>query len=202
MRAQNIINKTLLLIAGLYIFASTSLFAQANTYTVRKEDSHIGFSIYKWAVFKEEGRFKDFSGSIVYDRKNPTSSRVEFIVMVKSIDSRNDGRDSALRSEEFFHVERHPTLTFKSTQVTARGADTLLVSGDLTMRGVTRRITIPVKVLGTHRVRDIGELAGFESTFTVNREDFGIARGWDIISTEATIHLMIGAASRVSSTSL
>jgi len=122
--------------------------------------------------------------------------------MAKSIDSRNDDRDSALRSEEFFHVERYPTLTFKSTQVSARSADSLLITGELTMRGVSKRITIPVRVHGVNRVPNLGELAGFESTFTVNREDFGIARGWDIISKEAAIHLMIGAASQVSSTSL
>jgi polyisoprenoid-binding protein YceI len=171
------------------------LWAQAKTFTVRKEDSHIGFSIYKWAVFKEEGRFKDFAGTIVYDPKNPTASQVELTVQAKSIDSRDDGRDSALRSREFFHVEKYPTLSFKSAQVTAKGADTLLVTGDLTMRGVVKRMTIPVKVLGINRVRNHGELAGFESSFIVSREDFGIARGWDIIGKEATIHLIIGAAS-------
>jgi len=202
MNARNIFGKTLLLVAAVHICASASLFAQAKTYTVRKEDSHIDFAIYKWSVFKEEGRFKDFSGTVVYDPKNPTASRVEFTVMAKSIDSRNDGRDSALRSEEFFYVKRYPTLSFRSTQVAAKGADTLLVTGDLTMRGVSKHITIPVRVHGVNRVRNLGELAGFESMFTVNREDFGIARGWDIISKEATIHLMIGAASQVSSTSL
>jgi polyisoprenoid-binding protein YceI len=77
---MNARNRILLFIAAVHIFASPSLFAQPKTYTVRKEDSHIGFSIYKWAVFKEEGRFKDFSGNFVYDRKNPTNSRVEFTV--------------------------------------------------------------------------------------------------------------------------
>lgn len=184
------------------IFSSAALFAQARTFTVRKEDSHIGFAIYKWAVFKEEGRFKDFAGTIVYDPQDPPASRVEFTVQAKSIDSRNEGRDSALRSREFFHVEKYPMLTFKSTQVSAQGADTLLVTGDLTMRGVTKRLTIPVKLLGVNRVRNLGELAGFESIFVVNREDFGIARGWDTISKEATIHLMIGAGSDTRSTSL
>jgi len=202
MNTRNIFGKTLLMAVALHICASAPLFAQAKTYTVRKEDSHIGFAIYKWAVFKEEGRFKHFSGSIAYDRKNPTTSRVEFTVQAKSVDSRNDGRDSALRSEEFFHVERHPNLFFRSTQVSAKRADSLLVTGELTMRGVTKRLTIPVRVLGTHRHSNLGELAGFESTFTVNREDFGIARGWYTLNKEVTIHLMIGAASQTSSTSL
>jgi len=178
------------------------LMAQAKTYTVRQEDSHIGFAVYKWAVFKEEGRFKDFSGAIVYDPKNPSTSRVEFTVQARSIDSRNTDRDRALRSRDFFHVERYPTLAFKSTQVAARGSDSLLVTGDLTLRGVTKRLTIPVKVLGLNRVSEIGELAGFEATFVVNREDFGIARDWKIISKEATIHLMIGAVSNLQNAGL
>jgi polyisoprenoid-binding protein YceI len=178
-----------------HVLASASLWAQAKTYTVRKEDSHIGFAVYKWAVFKEEGRFKDFAGTIVYDPKNPVAGSVEFTVQTNSIDSRNEGRDNALRSEEFFHVEKYPTLNFKSARVAAQNADTLLVTGDLTLRGVTKRFTIPVKVLGVNRVGELGLLAGFESIFVINREDFGIARGWDTLSKEATVHLMIGASS-------
>jgi len=185
---------TTLLLAALLLL-SVPLFAQPQTFNVRKEDSHIGFSIYKWAVFKEEGRFKDFTGTIVYDPKNPTAGRVDFTVHVKSIDSRNEGRDGALRSQEFFYVDKYSTLSFSSRQVAKKGADTLLVTGDLTMRGVTKPITIPVKLLGVNRVGDMGLLAGFESTFVINREDFGIARGWDIIGKEATIHLLIGAGS-------
>jgi len=177
------------------LFLSIPLFAQPQTFNVRKEDSHIGFAIYKWKVFKEEGRFKNFTGAIVYDPKNPAASQVEFTVQANSIDSRNSDRDGALRSKEFFNVAQYPTLGFKSRQVEKKGADTLLVTGDLTMRGVTKPITIPVKLLGVNRVGDMGLLAGFESTFVINREDFDIARGWDIIGKEATVHLMIGAGS-------
>jgi polyisoprenoid-binding protein YceI len=153
MNAKAIIRAGIILFAA-QIFSSAALFAPAKTFSVRQEDSHIGFAIYKWAVFKEEGRFKDFTGSIVYGPQNPSASRVEFTVQAKSIDSRNEGRDSALRSREFFHVEKYPTLTFKSTQVSTQGADTLLVTGDLTMRGVTKRLTIPVKLLRVNRVRN------------------------------------------------
>lgn len=176
-------------------FLSIPLFAQPQTFSVRKEDSHISFAIYKWKVFKEEGRFKDFTGTIIYDPKNPAVSQVEFTVQANSIDSRNADRDGALRSKEFFNVAQYPTLGFTSQQVAQKGTDTLLVTGALTMRGVTKAITIPVKILGVNRVGDMGLLAGFESTFVINREDFGIARGWDIIGKEATIHLLIGAGS-------
>lgn len=195
MKIKSIVHLTMLLSPTLSLVGTDSLWAQAKTFAVRKEDSHIGFAVYKWAVFKEEGRFKDFAGSIFYDPGNPVAGSVEFTVQTNSVDSRNEGRDRALRSREFFNVEKYPTLNFKSTKVAVKNADTLLVTGDLTLRGVTKRLTIPVKVLGVNRVGDLGELAGFESSFVVNREDFGIARGWDIISKEATVHLMIGASS-------
>ena len=187
---------------ALTVASAESLLAQRKAYVVRKEDSLIGFAVYKWAVFKEEGRFKDFEGTIMYDRQNPAASQVDFTVRVNSIDSRNDNRDRALRSKDFFNAEKFPTLTFSSTAVSAKGVDTLLVTGDLTIRGVRKRLTIPVRTLGINRVGEIGELAGFESTFVINREDFGVARGWDIISKEATIHLMVGAASSLQATSL
>jgi len=187
--------KPFLHITTLLLLLSAPLFAQPQTFNVRKEDSHIGFAIYKWKVFKEEGRFKNFTGAIVYDPKNPAASQVEFTVQANSIDSRNSDRDGALRSKEFFNVAQYPTLGFKSRQIEKKGADTLLVTGDLTIRGVTKPITIPVKLLGVSRVGDMGLLAGFESTFVINREDFDIARGWDIIGKEATVHLMIGAGS-------
>lgn len=195
MKIKAILHLAMLLAPTLSLVGTDTLWAQAKTFAVRKEDSHIGFAVYKWVVFKEEGRFKDFAGSIVYDPTNPAAGSVEFTVRTNSVDSRNEGRDRALRSPEFFHVEKYPTLGFKSTSVSAKGADTLLVTGDLTLRGVTKRLTIPVKVLGVNRVGDLGELAGFESSFVVHREDFGIARGWDIISKEATVQLMIGASS-------
>ncbi len=195
MKIKSLVRLMMLLWTPISLAGADALWAQAKTFAVRKEDSHIGFAVYKWVVFKEEGRFKDFAGTIVYDPKNPAAGSVEFTVRTNSVDSRNEGRDRALRSQEFFHVEKYPTLGFKSTSVSAKGADTLLVTGDLTMRGVTKRLTIPVKVLGLNRVGELGELAGFESSFAVNREDFGIARSWDIISKEATVHLMIGASS-------
>lgn len=184
-----------------FILASTSVFptvlsAQPLTLNVRKEDSHIGFSIYKWAVIKEEGRFRDFDGTIVFDPNNPLSTQVQFTIKAASIDSRNSGRDGALRSEEFFYVSRYPTLSFISTGAHSAENGILNIEGDLTIRGITKRVTIPVKVLGvTNAGRELGTLVGFESTFVINREDFRVGDGWGVIGKEATIHLLVGAGS-------
>jgi polyisoprenoid-binding protein YceI len=172
------------------------LSAQPMSLNVRKEDSHIGFSIYKWAVIKEEGRFRDFEGTIQYDPQKPLSTQVQFTIKAASVDSRNENRDGALRSEDFFHVSKYPTLSFKSTRITSFQDGMMLVEGDLTIRGISKRMTLPVKVLGvTNAGRELGTLVGFESTFVINREDFRVGQGWGVIGKEATIHLLIGAGS-------
>lgn len=175
------------------MIVGSDLTSQPLILTVRKEDSHVGFSIYKWAVFKEEGRFRDFSGTIKYDPNDPSRTAVKFTLQAASIDSRNERRDGALRSEEFFHVSRYPTLTFESTHTFLQN-DHLMIEGDMTIRGVSKRMTIPVKVLGLNDAgRELGTLVGFESTFTINREEFGVGEGWHVLSKEVTVHLLIGA---------
>ncbi len=172
-------------------------FGQSKLYTVRPEDSHIGFSIYKWMVIKEEGRFKDFWGTIRYDPKDPAGLSVEFVVNASSIDSRDEGRDRALRSPDFFHVARYPNLQFKSIRAEPRSATELHIEGNLTIRAVTKQVTIPVTIVGSHHVRSLGELMGFEATFTIDREEFGVGNNWSpgTLGKEVTIHILIGAVS-------
>jgi len=174
-----------------------NLNAQSLLLRIRKEDSHVGFSIYKWAVFKEEGRFKDFDGTIEFDPQRPAATKVEIVINTSSIDSRNEDRDSALRSEEFFHVRRYPTMRFKSVGIRSVVRDTMVVEGDLTIRGITKRITLPVRIAGVNKAGGrLGTLVGFESEFTINREDFDVGEGWSIIDKEARIHLLVGAGTQ------
>lgn len=173
------------------------LAAQPMLLRIRRDDSHIGFSINKWGVFKEEGRFRDFDGTITFDPKNPPATTVDVVINASSIDSRNEGRDRALRSEDFFHVTRYPNLRFKSTSVAQKDEETLLVEGDLTIRGITKRVTVPVHIMGVNHVGgELGTLVGFESDFIIDREEFNVGKGWSIISNEAHIHLLIGAGSQ------
>jgi len=142
------------------------------TYKVDADHSGVGFSI-RHFVTNVSGRFKDFDGTIVQDKDNPAGSKVEFTVQAASIDTDNADRDNHLRSADFFDVEKFPTLSFTSTQVKALDKDTLEVTGDLTIHGVTKRVTIPVDFLGTVKMPN-GEKAGFETQFTVNRKDYDI----------------------------
>lgn len=119
----------------------------------------MGFSLYKWMVLKEEGRFREFDGKITYDPSNLGALSVEMSIAASSVDSRNESRDSALRSNDFFAAGAYPVLSFKSTHAEVRAADLLHVTGDLTIRDVTKQIVVPIRILGRHTVRSIGELS-------------------------------------------
>lgn len=142
------------------------------TYKVDPDHSGVGFTV-RHFVTNVPGRFKDFDGTIKYDKQNPAASSVEFTIQTASIDTANTDRDGHLKSADFFDVEKFPTMSFTSTGVKAQDADTLEVTGDLTIHGVTKKVTIPVEVLGTMPMPK-GEKAGFETSFTVNRKDYGI----------------------------
>ena len=157
--------------------------AEPVTYKVDADHSGVGFTI-RHFVSNTPGRFKDFAGTIVHDAANPAASKVEFTVQAASIDTANDDRDKHLRSADFFDVEKFPTLTFTSTQVKAQDKDTLEVTGDLTIHGVTKRITIPVDYLGTVKTPN-GEKAGYETSFVVNRKDHGIV--WNRVMDSGSI---------------
>jgi polyisoprenoid-binding protein YceI len=146
--------------------------ADPTVYRVDADHSGISFKI-RHFVSNVSGRFRDFDGVIQYDKQSPAASSVEFTVKAASIDTTSNDRDEDLRSKKFFEVAKYPTLSFTSTRVVPKDADTLEVTGSLTMHGVTREITFPVKLLGTVSIPG-GEKAGFEAFFTINRKEFGI----------------------------
>jgi len=142
------------------------------TLTIDRNHSSIGFRI-RHLVSNVDGRFKDFAGTITYDPSKPESSSVDVTVQAASIDTDTPSRDDDLRSANFFEVAKYPTLTFKSVSVQKKSDSELVLTGDLTMHGVTKRVTVPVDVLGILPYRG-GEKVGFETTFTVDRKDYGI----------------------------
>jgi len=166
------VKRTFVSAAALALALPALALAAPVTYKVDADHSGINFTI-RHFVSNVPGLFKDFDGTIVYDKDNPASSKVEFTVQAASIDTGNADRDKHLRTADFFDVEKFPTMTFSSTQVKAVDKDTLEVTGDLTMHGVTKKVTIPVDFLGTVKTPK-SEKAGFESSFTVNRKDYGI----------------------------
>ena len=117
------------------------------TYAIDKTHSEAAFQV-RHLISKVRGRFADFDGAIEFDEEQPARSSVTFTIQAASIDTSTPDRDAHLRSEDFFAVDKYPTVTFVSTSVTPRGNDAFEVAGNLTMRGVTRAIVIPVAYLG------------------------------------------------------
>lgn len=162
-------NGVVALFAGLLILAA-AIAQAADTYHVDRVHSAVAFKV-RHIVSKVPGKFTDFDGLIVLDREDMTKSSVEFSIKAASIDTDNERRDGHLRSSDFFDVENHPEITFKSTAISKAGENKYNVTGEFTMRGTTKSITIPVEVLG---LSGDNSTAGFETSFTINRQDYGV----------------------------
>jgi polyisoprenoid-binding protein YceI len=135
--------------------------------------SEVGFVV-RHFVSKVRGRFRDFSAVIVKDDQDPSRSSVEFTIQVASIDTGVEKRDNHLRSADFFDAANYPQITFRSTRVEKVSDSEYRVTGDLTMRGVTKVVTLPVTYAGEMPDGFGGVRAGFSTTTTLNRQDFGI----------------------------
>src|SRR5262245_51527929 len=115
-------------------------------FTIDKNHSEAVFQV-RHLITKVRGRFTDLEGTFEHDDAKPESSAVDFTIKAASIDTSTPDRDAHLRSADFFDVETHPTITFKSTSVKGSG-NNLQVTGNLTMHGVSKQITLPVTYLG------------------------------------------------------
>jgi len=189
------------MVLALLALAALPALAEVETFTFDKGHTLVGFRI-RHFVSKVEGRFNKFDGTIQLDRQNPSASKVDLTIQADSIDTANEGRDKDLRSENFFDVAKFPTITFKSTKVVSKGSDSYEVTGDFTMHGVTKSITVPVKHSGFVKVKGrngMGEKAGFEIGFPLNRKDYGITwnrpldTGGVMLSDEVEINVQVEA---------
>lgn len=147
------------------------------SYNFDKAHSSIGFRVRHMGLADVPGYFRDFSGSVKYDGKEVKNSSVEFTAQMTSVDTGVKGRDDHLRRADFFEVEKYPTMTFKSTKVEKKGKN-WMVTGDLTMRGVTKQLTIPFTVVDIIKdPRSNAPKMGIMAETTINRRDFGVNYG-------------------------
>ncbi|WP_152207896.1 YceI family protein [Marinobacter changyiensis] len=148
----------------------------SGTYAFDKKDAHqfITFKIshlgYSWLY----GRFNDFDGEFFYDAENPENSTVNVTIKTASVDSNHGERDKHLRSEDFLFVDDYPQATFKSTSVKLDDEDEAEITGDFTLRGVTKEITLDVEMLGHGDDPWGGYRMGFEAETELKLADFGI----------------------------
>jgi polyisoprenoid-binding protein YceI len=149
---------------------------QAEEYALDTKGAHafIQFRIkhlgYSWLY----GRFNDFGGSFSYDEKNPSAAKIKVDIDPASIDSNHAERDKHLRSEEFLHVQKYPKAGFVSTSYTEKADGTALLKGELTLRGVTKPVTIQVEKIGHGPDPWGGYRRGFYGTTQIALADFGI----------------------------
>jgi polyisoprenoid-binding protein YceI len=190
-------------VAAVMLIVATPAMARAQTtpggvYMLDRAASAISFTLYGSAIFKikKDGYFKDFTGLVSYDPTRPADTRVDLTVAAASIDTRNSSHDQLLKSGDFFDVEHYPTIHFESESANVQPDGTLSMTGDMTIHGVTKRMTIPVTLRPT-RLNGTTPGAGFESTFQIDRTDFGLngtasRYGFHVsISKKVQIHIAI-----------
>lgn len=173
--------------------------AATETFTIDNVHSVAGFQV-RHFFSNVPGRFGEMNGTIQYDAKNLANSSVEVTIPVASVNTQNEKRDGHLKSEDFFHAEKHPHMTFKSTKVVpGKAKDEFQLQGDLTIRGVTKPVTFDVKQLGVGSVGQMGTRGGWEATTTINRKDYGIVwnrtldQGGAMLGDDVRINLAIAA---------
>ncbi|MFN8166386.1 MAG: YceI family protein [Bacteroidia bacterium] len=184
-----------LLVLGLAMTAAT----YAQNWKIDAAHSKIRFSAKYLVISDTEGEFKKFDGTITSSKADWTDLQATITIDVNSINTDNDMRDGHLKSDDFFNAEKFPTITFKAISVKNLGGNKYMLTGDLTIRDVTKRVEVPVVFGGT--VKDPwGNLkAGFKATGTINRKDFGLkytnaaATGEAVVSdnVEFTIDLVL-----------
>jgi polyisoprenoid-binding protein YceI len=169
----------------------------AGTWTIDPVHSEVSFTVRHMMVSKVRGRFDKFEGTIT-TAPDPLQSGVTATVDLGSVNTGNETRDNHIRSEDFFHTEKHPTMTFRSTGIRPDGSDFLL-DGDLTLRGVTRPVTFRLEVNGFGPDPYGGTRAGFSATTEINRNDWNVSYNGPIpgagtgmvLSDKVTINLEI-----------
>ena len=147
-------------------------------YTVDPSHSRIGFVARHAMVAKVRGSFNQFEGHGYFDAEDPSRSHLELTIQAASIDTRNADRDAHLRSSDFFDMENHPEIGFVSTSVEPLDETTYRVTGDLTMKAVTRPVTFDLEFTGTAVDPYGNQRIGLEGSVTVNRKDWGM--NWNV----------------------
>jgi polyisoprenoid-binding protein YceI len=161
--------------------------------------TRIGFSTRHAMVTKVRGAFNDVEGTITVDPDAPERSAVQVSIKVASIDTRNADRDQHLRTNDFFDAPRFPEITFVSDRVDQVDEGHFIVSGSVTIRGITREVSIPIEFMGVER-DPMGNLrAGFEGSRRINRQDFGLKwnttldSGGVLVSDKITLEFEVSA---------
>jgi len=188
--------KKFFLLAGILSLVAPMAMAQTSTWVPDKAHSEVDFSILHLSLSKVHGRFGNIGGSIVMNDADVSKSTVNVTIDVSTVNTGVDGRDNDLKSDHFFDVAQFPTATFVSTSV-AKNAGGLTVTGNLTLHGVTKPVTLNVEgPKGPVQGMDKKQHAGFSATTTISRAAFGIASKMPstVLSDEVQLNIELDAA--------
>jgi polyisoprenoid-binding protein YceI len=178
---------------------TTDFSTLTGTYSLDVAHSRIGFVARHAMVTKVRGSFNEFDGTATIDGTNPANSTASVTLKVDSIDTRNAQRDGHLRTNDFLDIENHPTITFTSTAIKHEGGNDFEVTGDLTIKGVTKSISFPLEFQGAAKDPFGNDRIGFEGTVVINRKDWGITwnaaleTGGVLVSEKVTLEFEISA---------
>lgn len=171
----------------------------SGTYALDPSHSRIGFVARHAMIAKVRGAFNEVSGTASIDGANPSASSLEVTIQAGSVDTRDANRDGHLASPDFFDVATYPTITFVGTGFEVTGDDTVEVTGDLTIKGVTKPVTIPFEFGGAATDPFGHDRIGFEGQVVVNRKDWGLTwnaaleTGGVLVSDKVTLEFEVSA---------
>ncbi|WP_433435446.1 YceI family protein [Nonomuraea sp. CA-141351] len=178
---------------------TTALTDLSGVYVLDLDHTRIGFVARHALVTKVRGQFNEFEGSVNINAAEPGQSTADVTIQVASIDTRNKQRDDHLRSSDFLAMDRFPEITFLSTGVRLTGEQTVELTGDLTIKGVTNSITVPFEYQGGVLDPFGNRRIGFEGSAVINRRDFDITfnaaleTGGALVSDKITLEFELAA---------
>jgi polyisoprenoid-binding protein YceI len=178
---------------------STAPTTPTGSYAVDPSHSRIGFVARHAMVTKVRGSFNEFSGTGYFDAEDPSRSHLELTIKAASIDTRNADRDAHLRSNDFFAMDEYPEIHFRSTSVEKVGDERYRVTGDLTIKGVTRPVSVDFEYTGAATDPFGNKRIGLEGSTVVNRKDWGVnwnaalEAGGVLVSEKVTLEFEVSA---------
>ena len=140
--------------------------------------SQVTFTVRHMMISNVRGRFETFSGSVDFNEQDPAKSSVDVAIETASVNTRDEKRDGHLKSGDFFEAEKYPQLTFKSKRVQKTSESTGRITGDLTIRGVTKEVVLEVEYNGQAKSPWGTTSAGFTASTKINRKDWGL--NWNV----------------------
>jgi polyisoprenoid-binding protein YceI len=155
---------------------SISAFSQVETWQIDPNHSAAQFAVKHMGISTVRGAFSKLSGTVQYDPNDPSKTTIDVTIDANSIDTRVEARDKDLRSPRFFDVEKYPTITFKSKHAESAGKGKMKITGDLTIKGVTKEVVLDVDgPNGPIKDPRGSEHMGASATTQINRQDFGVS---------------------------